>query len=74
MLGGCNFGYRQTNNLHHITYIYVNTSLNKSQVWHIDGATNKKSIWFFKITNLQMARVKIWAQSDYLSEARVENF
>ena len=23
-----------------------NTSLNKSCAWHIDGATNKKSIWF----------------------------
>ena len=26
------------------TNILVNTSLNKSQTWHIDGATNKKSI------------------------------
>ena len=41
----------------------VNTSLNKFQAWHIDGATNKKNL--YESTNLQMAWVKIWVQTDY---------
>ena len=36
---------QEKNNKKHDIDLTINTSLNKSQVWHIDGTTNKKSIW-----------------------------
>ena len=41
-----------------------NTSFNKFPVWHIDGTTVVKSIWFLDSTNLQMFNVKTSCQSD----------
>ena len=43
-----------------------NTSLNKFLVWHIDGTTVVKSIWFLDSTNFQTLSVKISWQSDVL--------
>ena len=41
-----------------------NLSLNKFPVWHIDGTTVVKYIWFLDSTNLQTLSVKISWQSD----------
>ena len=42
----------------------INTSLNKFSVWHIDGTTAIKSVWFLDSTNLQTLSVEISWQSD----------
>ena len=39
--------------------VVYNTSLNKFPVWHIDGTTVVKSIWFLDGTNLQTLSVNI---------------
>ena len=44
-----------------------NTWINKSRDWHIDGVSNKISIWFFMSTNLQKILVKISWHSDVWS-------
>ena len=42
----------------------VTTSLSKFPVWHIDGTTIVKSIWFLDSTKLQTLSVKISWQTD----------
>ena len=45
----------------------INTWINKSRDWHIDGVANKSSVWFFMSTNLQKIPVKIPWRSDVWS-------
>ena len=45
----------------------INTWINKSWNWHIDGVANKSPVWFFMSTNLQKKPVKISWHSDVWS-------
>ena len=55
----CNYTYRNRTK--------YNTWINKSWDWHIDGVSNKISVWFFMRTDLQKIPVKISWHSDVWS-------